>query len=578
MVSLDTLRHSAAHVLAMAVQKHYSKATLGIGCPIENGFYHDFDGIKITEENLKAIESSMKHIIKQNLPFKKEIVSKQKARRMFKSEPYKLELIKELPGSTVTIYWTGKDFANLCKGPHVKSTGEIKAFKLLRVAGAYWKGSEKNKMLTRIYGAAFDSKNKLNEFLKTLAEAESRDHIKLGKKLGLFVTSEAVGKGLPLLTPKGATIKRELMRFIQDEEIRRGYQYTDTPVLTKTDLYKISGHLAHYRDSMFIFKIDKNTELALRPMTCPHQFMIYKAFPHSYRELPIRYAELANLFRKEQSGELHGLIRIWQFMLADAHIICEPDQLEAEFKGVVNLIQYVMKTLGFTDFWYRFSKWDPKRKDKYAGTPKQWTASQSAMKRILDSMKLKYVEATGEAAFYGPKLDIQMKNVYGKEDTLFTVQVDFSSAEKFDMEYVGKDGKKHRPLIIHRASIGCIERTMALLIEKYAGAFPTWLAPIQAKVLNFTDRNLRYAKKVEEALRSEGIRVEVDYEPNTIQKKVRNAELERVPYTLVVGDKEQKAGTVAVRTRGKKKIDFGVKLSTFVKHVKKEIESRSIRP
>lgn len=398
-----------------------------------------------------------------------------------------------------------------------------------------------------------------------------KDHIKIGKELDLFVQSDVVGRGLPLLAPKGATLKRVLRRFIEDEEIRRGYQFTETPVMAKSDLYKLSGHLDHYKESMFVFDVG-NEEMVLRPMTCPHQFMIYKSRPHSYKELPIRYAEIADLFRNEQTGDMHGLLRVRQFTLADAHIICMPEQLEKEFEGVVDLIQYVMKSLGFKDYWYRFSKWDPKEKEKYIDNPRAWEESQKMMKKIIDKMGLKYEEADGEAAFYGPKLDIQMKNVHGKEDTIFTVQIDFALPEKFDMTYEGKDGKKHRPMIIHRSSIGALERTMAMLIEKYEGKFPVWLSPIQARIIPIGDKFNEYGEKVLKELKEVGIRAELDKSDETLGKRIREAETQKIPYILVVGEKEEKDGIVSVRSR---KGDEGAsKISEFVKRIEKEVEDK----
>jgi len=394
-----------------------------------------------------------------------------------------------------------------------------------------------------------------------------KNHVKIGKELDLFVQSDTVGRGLPLLTPKGAAIKRILRRFIEDEEIKRGYQFTDTPVLAKSELYKISGHLDHYRDHMFIFNANEE-EMVLRPMTCPHQFMIYKSRPRSYRELPIRYAEIANLFRNEQTGEMHGLIRVRQFALADAHIICMPDQLEKEFEQVIDLIQYVMKCLGFTEYWYRFSKWDPKNKEKYIDNPSAWKESQAVMKKIIDKMGLKYEEAENEAAFYGPKLDIQMRNVYGKEDTIFTVQIDFALPERFDMTYEGADGKKHRPMVIHRSSIGALERTMAMLIEHYAGALPVWLSPVQAVILPIGEKFNKYGGKVLNQLLKNGVRTEINLDNETLGKKIMETKTQKIPYILVVGQKEEKEKTVAVNPRkGKQEI---ISPKEFIKKIKKE--------
>lgn len=569
--NLEALRHSASHVLAQAVLELFPKTKLGIGPTIENGFYYDFDKKDgFSPEDLKKIEKKMKEIIKQNLKIEKIEVSKQKAKTILKGQPYKLELLNELKGK-ITFYKQG-DFIDLCSGPHLKSTKEIGSFKLLNTAGAYWKGDSKNKMLQRIYGTAFYEKTELKKYLNMLEKAKKRDHIKLGKELDLFVINETVGKGLPLLTPKGATLKRVLRRFIVDEEIKRGYQFTETPVLAKSDLYKLSGHLDHYKESMFVFDVN-GEEMVLRPMTCPHQFMIYKSRLRSYKELPIRYAEVAELFRNEQTGELHGLIRVRQFTLADAHLICTPEQLEKEFEGVVDLVQYVMKSLGFKDYWYRFSRGDIKNKKKFINNPKAWRNSEKIMKKIINKLKLKYVEAEGEAAFYGPKLDVQMKNTYGKEDTIFTIQIDFALPEKFDMNYEGKDGRKHRPIIIHRSSVGALERTMAMLIEHYAGNFPLWLAPIQVRVITVNDKANKFANEVIKKLRENNIRAELDLRQESVPKKVRDSQKEKINYVVNIGDKELKSKKLAVRNR-KGKLTFGVSTDKFIKDLRKEIESR----
>ncbi len=569
-MNLETLRHSASHLLAHAIKELYPKVKLGIGPAIENGFYYDFDNLKITEEDLKKIESKMHQIAEEDLKIKKITKTKAEAKKLLKNEKYKLELLEELE-TKPTFYQQG-DFIDLCKGPHVKSTKELKNFKLQKIAGAYWRGNEKNKMLTRIYGTIFPKKEELKEYLHMLVEAEKRDHNKLGKELDLFMFSETVGKGLPLLTPKGATLKTIIRRFIEDEETKRGYLHTITPIIAKSDLYKISGHYDHYKESMFIIKEGK-MELALRPMTCPHQFMLYKRKLWSYKELPVRYAEIAELFRKEQTGELHGLIRIWQFTLADAHIICAPEQLEKEFKEVLKLVQYILKTLGLKDFWYRFSKGDPKKKGKYIDNPKAWKESQATLKKILNNLKLKYEEAEDEAAFYGPKLDVQMKNVYGKEDTIITLQIDFALPERFDLEYTDKKGNRTRPMIIHRSSVGCLERTIAILIEHYAGKFPLWLSPIQVKIVTVTDKNLKFAKEIEKQLRKSEIRTELDTRSESIGRKVRDAIKERVPYVITMGEKEQKNKTLAIRSRDNK-VRFSVKPEKFIKELLKEIKDK----
>jgi len=573
MVSIDTLRHSAAHVLAMALLRHNPKVKLAIGPSIENGFYYDADNLRLTEESLKTLEKSMKKIIKENLPFKKEIITKRKARTLFKDNKYKLEMLNALPGDKVSIYWTGKEFVDMCKGPHVKSTGEIKAVKLLKLAGAYWRGDEKNKMLTRIYGTAFASKKELDEFLKNLAIAETRDHKKLGKQLDLFSVHDIIGKGLPLLHPHGMAIRRALEDLKREVQSKLGLQEVLTPHIAKSDLWKSSGHYEAFKDDMYIFKADKK-EHAVKPMNCPFHAYIYKSNPKSYRDLPYRLAEFAVVYRNEKAGELKGLLRVRALTQDDTHVFARKDQITSEVQRIVPAAIKLLRICGLKDVKITLST----KPEKSIGTDAVWKLATAALKKALDGLKLKYEVMKGEGAFYGPKIDIHAKDALGRYWQLTTVQLDFFMPTRFDLTYVDEKGSKVRPIMIHVAMYGSFERFMAVLIEHYGGAFPTWLAPVQVKLLNFTDRNLKYARKVEEALRAEGIRVEADYDASTIQKKVRNAELEKVPYVLCVGDKEQKAGTVAVRTRGKKKIDFGVRLSSFVKHVKKEIESRAIRP
>jgi len=570
--NMSAFWHSTSHILADAVKRIRPDAKLAIGPAIDVGFYYDFDTKPFSPEDLKKIELEMAKIAKQNLEFKHVFLKRNESEKILKDQPYKMELLSDIDGDKISFYQHG-EFMDLCSGPLIKNTSEIKAIKLLSTSGAYWRGDSNKPMLQRIYGISFSSQNELNDFIKNKEDAEKRDHSKLGRELDLYITHPAVGKGLPLFTPKGTAILMTLQRWIEDEEIKRGYQYTKTPTISKTELYKISGHLSHYKDKMFIFKTPEGEEMALRPMTCPYQFLIYKSKQRSYKDLPIKYAETSKLCRYEQSGELHGLIRIWEFTLADAHIICAPEQIEDEFVKVLDLVQYVMKTLGLTDYFYRFSKWDPKNKKKYIDNPKAWNESQKMMKKILDKLKLEYEEVDGDAAFYGPKLDVQMKNVYGKEDTFFTIQIDFALPEKFSMTYIDKDNSQITPMVIHRSSIGCYERTLAALIEKYAGAFPAWLAPVQVKLLTLTDDNIKYAKKVEEKLKEAGIRIETDYNSTTVQSKIRDAQLEKVPYTLVVGEKEEKANTVAVRTRDNK-VKFGVKTDDFISDLCKEIEEK----
>ena len=469
-----------------------------------------------------------------------------------KDEPYKVELINDLPEGEVISFYKLGDFTDLCAGPHLMSIKNVKAVKLLKSTGAYWKGNEKNKMLSRIYGTAFLKKSELEAHLEALEEAKKRDHNKLGRELKIFTTDENVGQGLPLLMPKGAKLFQILSRWIEDLEESRGYVLTKTPYMAKSDLYKISGHWDHYKEGMFVLGDEEKDDevMALRPMTCPFQYTIYNAEQHSYKELPIRYAETSTLFRNENSGEMHGLIRVRQFTLADGHLIVTPEQLEDEFRGVVDLIKYVMETLGIQDdITYRFSKWDPNNKKKYIDEPEAWENTQNIMRNILNHLKINYTEADDEAAFYGPKLDIQFKNVHGKEDTIITVQIDFALAERFDMTYIDKNGEKKHPYIIHRSSIGCYERTIAMLIEKYAGAFPTWMSPVQVKILPISDKYNEYANKVAASLREKSVRVETDFRAEKIGYKIREARLERTPYILVVGEQEAENNTVAVRSR-----------------------------
>ena len=577
---MDIIRHSISHIAAAAIQKLFKEVKFAIGPTIENGFYYDLDLSKrITPEDLPKIEKEMKELIKKDLKFEKKELEIKEAIELFKKlkQPYKLELIKDLEkekNKKVTIYTVG-DFIDLCKGPHIKSTKEIRfdAFKLTSLAGAYWKGNEKNKMLQRIYGVAFNTKKELNDYLKQQEEAEKRDHRKIGKELDLFCFSDLVGKGLPLLTPKGAIIRYELEKFIIEEETKRGYLHVYTPDLAKLELYKKSGHWKHYKESMYPPMNIDGEDYILRPMACPHHFMLYNSRPRSYRELPLRYAEIVKQYRKEQSGELSGLIRLMAFSLVDGHLICRPDQVEEEFKDVLKLIQYNMKVLGIKDYWYRFSKWDPKNKEKYTNNPKAWQETEKLMKKILDGLKLKYVEEEGEAAFYGPKTDIQIRNVNNKEETLFTVQIDFDMPKKFDMTYIDKDGKKQTPIVIHRASIGCIERTMAFLIEQYAGAFPAWLSPVQAQIIPISQKFNKYGEEIKKQLNKDNIRVELNDNNETLGKKIREGELQKIPYLLIVGEKEQKANSISIRDR--REGDLGpMKTDKFIEKIKKEIEEK----
>ena len=576
-----TLRHTASHVLAEAVKALYPQAKLAIGPAIENGFYYDFDvDHTFSPEELRKIEKEMSRIIAKNAPMERFELPREEAIAFMeeRNEPYKVELIRDLPeGETISFYRQG-DFVDLCAGAHLPSTGGVKAFKLTSTAGAYWRGNEKNKMLKRIYGTAFDSKAALEEYLEQLKEAQARDHNKLGRELGFFTTSPVVGQGLPLIMPKGAKAIQILQRFIEDEEERRGYQMTKTPLMAKSDLYKISGHWDHYKDGMFVLGDEEKGDevMALRPMTCPFQYMIYKASHHSYRDLPVRYNETATEFRNEASGEMHGLIRIRQFTLSDAHIICTPEQVEQEFRGVVDLIDYVMKCIGIQDdVTYRFSKWDPNNKEKYIDMPEEWERTQDIMRNILNHIGLKFVEADNEAAFYGPKLDVQFKNVFGKEDTLFTVQIDFALAERFEMFYIDSDNQKKTPYIIHRSSIGCYERTLAMLIEKYAGALPLWISPEQVRLMTVTDKAIPYAEAQAEKLRAMGIRAKVDSRQEKIGYKIREARNERIPHMLTVGEKEIEDNTFSVRKRGQGDIG-SIPVEDFCATVVKENAEKAI--
>ena len=575
----DALRHSASHVLAYAVKRLFPEAKIAIGPAIEDGFYYDFDKEgSFTTSDLEKIEAEMKKIIKENPQIERFELPRNEALELMKDEPYKVELINDLGEDEVISFYKMGDFVDLCAGPHVMSLKPMKAIKLLRTAGAYWRGDEKNKMLARIYGTAFLKNKDLEEHLEALEEAKKRDHNRLGRELKLFTTDEKVGQGLPLLMPKGAKIVQTLQRWIEDEEEKRGYVLTKTPYMAKSDLYKVSGHWDHYKDGMFVLGDEEKDDevFALRPMTCPFQYTIYNAEQHSYRDLPIRYAETSTLFRNEASGEMHGLIRVRQFTLADGHLIVTPEQLEEEFKGVVDLIKYVMDTLGISDdISYRFSKWDPNNTEKYINNPEAWEQTQEIMKNILDHLEIDYVEADDEAAFYGPKLDIQFKNVHGKEDTIITVQIDFALAKRFDMTYIDKNGEKKRPYIIHRSSIGCYERTLAMLIEKYAGAFPTWLAPVQAKVLPLSDKYNDYTEKIVKDLRNNGVRVEADYRTEKLGYKIREARLERVPYILVVGEKEMNDNAVSVRSR-KNDDEGSIKFEEFKARLLSEIANKEL--
>lgn len=575
-------RHTASHVLAHAVKRLFPRAKLAIGPAIENGFYYDFDvETAFTPELLEKIEAEMQKIIKEGLRLERfELDANEAIELMQKAgEDYKVELIREHAGKGEKIsFFKQGDFVELCAGPHLPDTGRVKAYKLTSATGAYWRGDSNNKMLQRIYGTAFANKEEMETYLLAVEEAKKRDHNIIGRQLGFFTTSDLIGQGLPLLMPKGAKVVQLLQRFVEDEEEKRGYLLTKTPMMAKSDLFKLSGHWDHYKDGMFVLgDEEKDAEVfALRPMTCPFQFTIYNTELHSYRELPIRYNETSTLFRNESSGEMHGLIRVRQFTISEAHLICTPEQLADEFKGVVDLVNYMTSTLGLTeDLSYRFSKHDPENKEKFIDDEELWTTTEAILKDILDSLDIEYKEAVGEAAFYGPKLDIQIKNVHGKEDTLITIQVDRYLAERLDMTYIDADGSKKRPYIIHRTSIGCYERTLATLIEKYAGAMPLWLAPEQIRILPISERHHEAGLMIKEKLAAAGIRVTLDDRSEKMGYKIREAQLNKIPYMLVMGDKEVEDGTISVRKRGEG--DLGaMAIDDFLGQVLREIAERLI--
>ena len=574
-------RHTASHVLAEAVKRLYPEAKLAIGPSIDDGFYYDFDCDFFDRAALDEIEKEMKKIIKEGAEIKRFTLPREEAIAFMKerNEPYKVELIEDLPeGETISFYSQG-EFVDLCAGPHLMSTKPIKAFKLISSSGAYWRGSEKNKMLTRIYGTAYTKKADLDERLKELEDIKKRDHNKLGREMELFTTVDEIGQGLPLLMPKGAKIIQTLQRWIEDLEEERGYVRTKTPLMAKSDLYKISGHWDHYKDGMFVMgDEEKDKEVfALRPMTCPFQYYVYKASQKSYRDLPIRYGETSTLFRCEDSGEMHGLTRVRQFTISEGHLIVRPDQMDEEFKGCLDLARHCLRTLGVEeDVTYRLSKWDPENKEKYIGSAEVWEETQERIRKVLRELDIPFTEEAGEAAFYGPKVDIQAKNVYGKEDTMITIQWDALLAEQFDMYYVDQNGDKVRPYIIHRTSMGCYERTLAWLIEKYAGLFPTWLCPEQVRILPISEKYHEYAEKVEKELKANGVLCTVDERAEKIGYKIRETRLDRVPYMLVVGQKEEEEQKVSVRSRflgdeGQKTLD------EFIAHITKEIRTKEIR-
>ena len=579
-----TYWHSCSHIMAQAVKRLWPEVELAIGPAIDEGWYYDFDApFTFTPEHLEKIEAEMKKICKERLKIVRSEKPREEAIQYMreKNEPYKVELIQDLPETEVISFYTQGEFTDLCAGPHLDHTGRVKhnGFKLTSSCGAYWRGDSNRKMLQRIYGVAFPSKDELDEYLKRIDEAKKRDHNKLGRELEFFTTVDVIGQGLPVLLPKGARVIQTLQRWVEDVEEKRGYLLTKTPLMAKSDLYKISGHWDHYLDGMFVLG-DPNDEskecFALRPMTCPFQYQVFLNRARSYRDLPMRLGETSTLFRNEDSGEMHGLIRVRQFTISEGHIVLRPEQLEEEFKGCLELAKYCLGTVGLLeDCTFRFSQWDPENpKNKYEGTKEQWDEAQRIMGQILDDLDVKYSIGIDEAAFYGPKLDIQYKNVFGKEDTLVTIQIDMLLAQRFGMEYTDADGQKKTPYIIHRTSLGCYERTLAYLIEKYAGALPLWMMPTQVKVLPITDRAHDYAKGLVERLTAAGIRVEGDYRSEKLGYKIREAQMQKIPYMLVVGDRDMENGTVSVRTRSGE--DLGaMPLDAFLEKCQREIAEKA---
>ena len=574
-------RHTCSHVLAEAVKRLYPEAKLAIGPSIDTGYYYDFEHEPFSREDLDKIEAEMKKVIKENAKIERFTMPREEAIKFMeeKGEPYKVELISDLPEDAVISFYSQGEFVDLCAGPHLMSTKNIKAFKLTSSSGAYWRGDSSRAMLQRIYGTAFNKKEELAEYLEYLENIKLRDHNKIGREMELFTTVDVIGQGLPLLMPKGTKMIQTLQRWIEDEEEKRGYVRTKTPLMAKSDLYKISGHWDHYKEGMFVLG-DEETDkevFALRPMTCPFQYYVYKASQKSYRDLPIRYGETSTLFRNEDSGEMHGLTRVRQFTISEGHLVVRPDQMVEEFKGCLALAKYCLETLGVgDDVTYRLSKWDPNNKEKYIGSEEVWEETQGHIRQILTELEVPFYEEEGEAAFYGPKVDIQAKNVYGKEDTMITIQWDAILAEQFDMYYIDQNGDKVRPYIIHRTSMGCYERTLAWLIEKYAGKFPTWLCPEQVRVLPISEKYEAYAMEVEKKLKDNGVLATTDHRSEKIGFKIRETRMAKVPYMLVVGQQEEEAGLVSVRSRfagdeGQKTID------EFIDQICKEIRTKEIR-
>lgn len=580
-VELEVLRHTASHILAQAVKRLFPDTKLGMGPAIQDGFYYDFEPTgKWTPEILQELEKEIVKIIKENLPIRGQTISREQAIQLFeeKKEPYKVELIKALPEHEPISIYTQGEFVDLCRGPHLSYTAKAKHMKLLSVAGAYWKGDEHNPMLQRIYGTAFPTKEELEKFLFDREEAKKRDHNKIGRELNYFTTTPYIGQGLPILMPNGAKVIQLLSRFVEDEEESRGYQLTRTPYLAKSDLYKISGHWQHYREGMFVIGDETKDEevFALRPMTCPFQFQVYLSQTRSYRDLPMRFNETSVLFRNEASGEMHGLIRVRQFTISEGHIACTEEQLAEEFAGCIDLTRYILTTIGLQeDITYQFSRFDPTNSEKYIGSSEQWNEVEQKMKNILDKLGIPYKEAIGEAAFYGPKLDLQIKNVFGKEDTLITIQIDFQLAQRFSMEYIDSEGATKYPYIIHRTSIGCYERTLALLLEKYSGALPLWIAPIQVALIPITDLQKEYALEIAKRLKENGLRIILDDRKETMQNKIRQLTHQKIPYLLVLGEKEavSQESLVSVRQRNGVALP-AMPIDEFLSLIKEQVKTR----
>lgn len=574
--NIEMIRHSLSHVLAQAVKSLYPKIKFGIGPAIENGFYYDFDNLKITEEDLKKIEDKIREIIKRNIPIKKVLLTRKEAEKTLKGQKYKLELLKDLKDKKITFY-EQDDFSDLCKGPHVSSTGKIPidSFKLTHLAGAYWKGDSKNKMLTRIYGIAFNTKQELDDYLKMKEEGEKRNHIKLGKELEIFMISDLVGKGLPIWLPKGNIIKEEIENLAKEMEKKAGYVRVTTPHLAKKELYLMSGHLPYYENSMYpSMKMDDGTYY-LKAMNCPHHHLIYKNKMRSYRDLPLKIAEYGTVYRNELSGTLAGLLRVRAMVMNDAHIYCRKDQIEEEFTNIINMIKEYYKLFDLKDYWFRFSRWDPKHKEKYIDEPTNWKMSEEILRNILEKLSVKFVEAEDEAAFYGPKIDIQFKAVSGREETMSTIQLDFAAKKRFDLSYQDSSGRENKDVfVIHRAPLSTHERFIAILIENYAGKFPVWLSPVQVIIMPIADRHLEYSKEIEKRLLNNNVRAETDSRSESISKKVRDAQMQKIPIMITIGDKELENRTLAIRTSDGK-VEFGVKLDNFLKNLLEKIKNRN---